>query len=50
MPPHFNLGGGTFDILLLTIEEAIFEVKATTGDTYLGGEDCDNRFVDHLVP
>ncbi|CAI0420933.1 unnamed protein product [Linum tenue] len=39
----FDLGGGTFDVSLLTIEEGIFEVKATAGDTHLGGEDFDNR-------
>ena len=39
----FDLGGGTFDVSLLTIEEGIFEVKATAGDTHLGGEDLDNR-------
>jgi len=42
----FDLGGGTFDVSLLTIEEGIFEVKATAGDTHLGGEDFDNRMVD----
>jgi len=41
----FDLGGGTFDVSLLTIEEGIFEVKATAGDTHLGGEDFDNRMV-----
>jgi molecular chaperone DnaK (HSP70) len=41
----FDLGGGTFDVSLLTIEEGIFKVKATTGDTHLGGEDFDNRLV-----
>ncbi|KAH1115250.1 hypothetical protein J1N35_008628 [Gossypium stocksii] len=41
--------GGTFDVSLLTIEEGIFEVKATAGDTYLGGEDFDNRMVNHFV-
>ena len=45
----FDLGGGTFDVSLLTIEEAIFEVKATAGDTHLGGEDFDNRLVNHFV-
>ena len=44
----FDLGGGTFDVSLLTIEEGIFEVKATAGDTHLGGEDFDNRMVDHF--
>ncbi|KAL6894351.1 hypothetical protein ACP4OV_008449 [Aristida adscensionis] len=45
----FDLGGGTFDASLLTIEEGIFEVKATAGDTHLGGEDFDNRLVNHFV-
>merc|ERR1712193_163930 len=45
----FDLGGGTFDVSLLTIEEGIFEVKSTAGDTHLGGEDFDNRMVDHFV-
>merc|ERR1739838_840592 len=43
----FDLGGGTFDVSILTIEEGIFEVKATAGDTHLGGEDFDNRLVEH---
>merc|ERR1711871_967091 len=42
----FDLGGGTFDVSILTIEDGIFEVKATAGDTHLGGEDFDNRMVD----
>jgi heat shock protein 1/8 len=42
----FDLGGGTFDVSLLTIEDGIFEVKATAGDTHLGGEDFDNRMVE----
>ncbi|KAI9084494.1 hypothetical protein K1719_033482 [Acacia pycnantha] len=45
----FDLGGGTFDVSLLTIEEGIFEVKATAGDTHLGGEDFDNRLVNHFA-
>jgi L1 cell adhesion molecule like protein len=45
----FDLGGGTFDVSILTIEEGIFEVKATAGDTHLGGEDFDNRLVNHFV-
>ncbi|KAK4640113.1 Hsp70 chaperone [Podospora bellae-mahoneyi] len=44
----FDLGGGTFDVSLLTIEEGIFEVKSTAGDTHLGGEDFDNRLVNHF--
>lgn len=45
----FDLGGGTFDVSLLTIEDGVFEVKATAGDTHLGGEDFDNRMVMHFV-
>jgi len=45
----FDLGGGTFDVSLLTIEEGIFEVKSTAGDTHLGGEDFDNRLVNHFL-
>merc|ERR1712213_49721 len=45
----FDLGGGTFDVSILTIEEGIFEVKSTAGDTHLSGEDFDNRMVDHFV-
>jgi len=45
----FDLGGGTFDVSLLTIEEGIFEVKATAGDTHLGGEDFDNLMVDYFL-
>lgn len=45
----FDLGGGTFDVSLLTIEDGVFEVKATAGDCHLGGEDFDNRMVDHFV-
>jgi len=45
----FDLGGGTFDVTLLTIDDGIFEVKATAGDTHLGGEDFDNRMVNHFV-
>lgn len=45
----FDLGGGTFDVSLLTIEDGIFEVKSTAGDTHLGGEDFDNRLVNHFV-
>ncbi len=44
----FDLGGGTFDVSLLTIDEEIFEVKATAGNTHLGGEDFDNRLVRHF--
>lgn len=45
----FDLGGGTFDVSLLTIEDGIFEVKATAGDTHLGGEDFDSRLVRHFI-
>ncbi|XP_057436418.1 heat shock 70 kDa protein 4-like [Lotus japonicus] len=45
----FDLGGGTFDVSLLTIKGEIFEVKATAGDTHLGGEDIDNRMVNYFV-
>merc|ERR1711963_8366 len=45
----FDLGGGTFDVSILTLDDGIFEVKATAGDTHLGGEDFDNRLVDHFV-
>jgi L1 cell adhesion molecule like protein len=45
----FDLGGGTFDVSLLTIDDGIFEVKATAGDTHLGGEDFDNRLVNWCV-
>jgi heat shock protein 1/8 len=45
----FDLGGGTFDVSLLTIDSGIFEVKATAGDTHLGGEDFDNRMVDYFL-
>ncbi|GJP76604.1 hypothetical protein CLOP_g7023 [Closterium sp. NIES-67] len=45
----FDLGGGTFDVSILSIEEGIFEVKATAGDTHLGGEDFDNRLVSFFV-
>jgi heat shock protein 1/8 len=45
----FDLGGGTFDVSLLSIDDGIFEVKATAGDTHLGGEDFDNRLVDYFA-
>ena len=45
----FDLGGGTFDVSILSIEDGVFEVKATAGDTHLGGEDFDNRLVTHFV-
>jgi L1 cell adhesion molecule like protein len=45
----FDLGGGTFDVSLLDIEGGVFEVKATAGDTHLGGEDFDSRLVDYFA-
>ena len=44
----YDLGGGTFDVTLLSIEDGVFEVKATAGDTHLGGEDFDTRLVHHF--
>jgi heat shock protein 5 len=44
----FDLGGGTFDVSLLTIDSGVFEVIATSGDTHLGGEDFDQRIADHF--
>merc|ERR1719238_105459 len=45
----FDLGGGTFDVSILSIDDGIFEVKSTAGDTHLGGEDFDNQLVNHFV-
>lgn len=45
----FDLGGGTFDVSILSIEEGVFEVKSTAGDTHLGGEDFDNRMVNFFI-
>ncbi|XP_041795981.1 heat shock protein family A (Hsp70) member 8b isoform X2 [Chelmon rostratus] len=45
----FDLGGGTFDVSILSIDDGIFEVKATAGNTHLGGEDFDNRMVKHFI-
>ncbi|XP_047983794.1 heat shock cognate 70 kDa protein-like [Salvia hispanica] len=45
----FDLGGGTFDVSLVTIEAGVFEVKAIAGDTHLGGQDFDNRLVKHFI-
>jgi len=45
----FDLGGGTFDVSLLTIDNGVFEVIATSGDTHLGGEDFDQRLTEHFV-
>ena len=45
----FDLGGGTFDVSVLTIDDGLFEVKATAGDTHLGGEDFDNRLIKYFI-
>ena len=45
----YDLGGGTFDVSILEMSSGVFEVKATNGDTFLGGEDFDNALLDHLV-
>src|SRR5262249_17365388 len=45
----FDLGGGTFDISILELGDGVFEVKSTNGDTFLGGEDFDERIVDYLI-
>jgi len=45
----FDLGGGTFDVSVLELGDGVFEVKATNGDTHLGGEDFDNRIVNHFL-
>ncbi len=45
----FDLGGGTFDVSLLTLDEGMFEVKATAGNTHLGGEDFDNILLDYFI-
>ena len=45
----FDLGGGTFDVSVLSIEDGVFEVLSTAGDTHLGGEDFDQRVADHFV-
>lgn len=45
----FDLGGGTFDVSLLTIDNGVFEVVATNGDTHLGGEDFDQRVMEHFI-
>ena len=45
----YDLGGGTFDVTLLSIEDGVFEVKATAGDTHLGGEDFDRRMVEYCI-
>ncbi|MBR3176665.1 molecular chaperone DnaK [Candidatus Saccharibacteria bacterium] len=45
----FDLGGGTFDVSVLELGDGVFEVKSTNGDTHLGGEDFDNKIVDHIL-
>jgi len=45
----YDLGGGTFDVSILELGDGVFEVKATNGDTFLGGEDFDNTIVDYLL-
>ena len=45
----FDLGGGTFDVSILTIDNGVFEVISTNGDTHLGGEDFDQRVMDHFI-
>jgi len=45
----YDLGGGTFDVTIMTIEDGIFEVKSTAGDTHLGGEDFDRRLMEHFM-
>jgi len=45
----FDLGGGTFDVSILAVEDGVFEVKATNGHTHLGGEDFDNKLVDYCI-
>merc|ERR1719395_517408 len=45
----YDLGGGTFDVSLLTIDNGVFEVVATNGDTHLGGEDFDQRVMQHFI-
>jgi molecular chaperone DnaK len=45
----FDLGGGTFDVSILEIAEGVFDVKATSGDSHLGGDDWDQRIIDHLL-
>jgi L1 cell adhesion molecule like protein len=45
----FDLGGGTLDVSILTIDGGVFEVKSTSGDTHLSGVDFDNRMVNHFI-
>jgi molecular chaperone DnaK len=45
----YDLGGGTFDISILEVDKGVFEVKATNGDTFLGGEDFDSRLLHYII-
>lgn len=45
----FDLGGGTFDVSLLELDDEIFEVKSTAGDTHLGGQDFDNKLLEYCI-
>ena len=45
----FDLGAGTFDVTILTIEDGIFEVKAKSGDSHFGGQDFDNKLVEYCI-
>ena len=45
----YDLGGGTFDVSILEMSGGVFEVKATNGDTFLGGEDFDNMLLNHII-
>jgi molecular chaperone DnaK len=45
----YDMGGGTFDVSVLEVGDGVFEVKATNGDTFLGGDDFDNRIMEHLI-
>merc|ERR1712048_157595 len=45
----YDLGGGTFDVSLLTLDEGVFEVLATNGDTHLGGQDFDQRVIQYFI-
>ncbi|KAL0194425.1 hypothetical protein M9458_012721, partial [Cirrhinus mrigala] len=45
----FDLGGGTFDVSLLTIGDGVFKMEATSGDTHLGGEDFNQRVMEHFI-
>ena len=49
IPQVYDLGGGTFDVSILEMSGGVFEVKATNGDTFLGGEDFDNMLLNHII-